>query len=128
MAGPLLLALLSAMLSIASSSAAASRAPPPPPLCPTQPSPDAPKYVEQINLTKCAHGCAELPQCASVTQGGVCIQQCAFPQFPADTGRRLIAWVGGDVDNQARPHVYPFASRSTLVNAPGQSRVALSLR
>jgi len=99
MARSLLLA-LNAMLSIAS--AAANRAPPPAlPLCPTQPSPDAPKYVEQINLTKCAHGCADLPQCASVTKGGVCLQKCSLPQFPADTGRRLMAWVGGDVDNPA---------------------------
>lgn len=70
------------------------------PLCPTQPSPDAPKYVEHINLTKCEHGCAELPQCASVTSGGVCLQKCSLPQFPADTGRRLMAWVGGNVDDQ----------------------------
>ena len=94
-----------AMLSVAS--AAANSAPPPPPphgllpLCPTQPSPDAPKFVPVINLTKCAHGCADLPQCASITPGGVCLQKCSLPQFPADTGRRLMAWVGGDVDNQA---------------------------
>ena len=95
------LALLGAVLSVASASAG-DRAPPPAlPLCPTQPSPDAPKYVQQINLTKCAHGCADLPQCASVTPGGVCIQKCSLPQFPAETGRRLMAWVGGDVDNQA---------------------------
>ena len=100
MAGSLLLA-LSAMLSVASA-AAADRAPPPAlPLCPTQPSPNAPKYVWQINLTECAEGCADMPQCASVTPGGVCRQKCSFPQFPADTGRRLMAWVGGDVDNPA---------------------------
>ena len=72
MAGLLLLA-LGPMLSVASAPAA----PPALPLCPTQPSgghpsPDAPKYVEQINLTKCAHGCADLPQCASITSGGFC--------------------------------------------------------
>ena len=81
--------------------ASALRAPPALPLCPTQPSPDAPKWVQQINLTECAHGCADLPQCASVTPGGVCIQKCSLPPFPPDTGRRLMAWVGGDVDNQA---------------------------
>lgn len=91
----LLLAVLSA------APATANRAPPALPLCPTQPSPDAPTYVQQINLTKCAHGCADMPQCASVTPGGVCIQKCSLPQFPSDTGRRLMAWVGGDVDNQA---------------------------
>ena len=94
MARLLLLAVLSA------APATANRAPPALPLCPTQPSPDAPTYVQQINLTKCAHGCADMPQCASVTPGGVCIQKCSLPQFPP-TGRRLMAWVGGDVDNQA---------------------------
>ena len=79
-------------------------APAPPPAlrpCPTQPSPDAPTYVPVINLTKCAGGCADLPQCASVTKGGVCLQKCSFPQFPADTGRRLMAWVGANVDDPA---------------------------
>ena len=42
----------------------------------------------------CARGCADLPQCATVTPGGVCSQKCSLPQFPADTGRRLMAWVG----------------------------------
>ena len=54
-----------------------------------------------INLTRCgASGCPELPQCSSVTPGGVCIQNCTFPSFPPAPGRRLMAWVGGDVDNQ----------------------------
>ena len=75
MAGALLLALgtMLMMLSIASASASRAHAHAHAlPLCPSQPSPDAPTYVEQINLTKCAHGCADLPQCASITSGGFC--------------------------------------------------------
>ena len=90
------------MLPVAFLAAAAALAAPPPPhrlpLCNVsgggtgQPNP--------INFTRCgASGCPELPQCSSVTPGGVCIQSCSFPAFPP-AERRLMAWVGGDVDNQ----------------------------
>lgn len=53
-----------------------------------------------INLTRCgASGCADLPQCSSITPGAVCIQNCTFPPFPPSE-KALWAWVGGDVDNQ----------------------------
>ena len=118
MAEPLLLLAIALGATLSVASTAASRAPvrafgrpptPAAPLCPTQPSPDAPKYVEQINVTKCARGCADLPQCASVTPGGVCLQKCSFPQFPADTGRRLMAWVGGDGAWDTLPVCVSFA-------------------
>ena len=52
-----------------------------------------------INLTRCGGaGCADLPQCSSITPGAVCIQNCAFPPFPP-AEKSLWAWVGGDVDN-----------------------------
>ena len=98
MARSLLLAVVSTLAWTASAAAAASL-----PLCATEGSGSrAPQFPNPINYTQCgAQGCYQLPQCSSVTPNGVCMQNCSFPPFPQDTGRRLMAWVGGDVDNPA---------------------------
>ena len=58
-----------------------------------------------LNITKCDElgpAACGLPSCSSVTPTGVCLQQCTLPPFPPNPERRLMAWVGGDVDNQVR--------------------------
>jgi hypothetical protein len=86
--------------SVLAAAAAAAAAPPAFPLCNI--TGGGTGHPNPINLTRCgASGCRDLPQCSSITLNGVCIQNCSFPAFPPAAERRLMAWVGGDVDNQA---------------------------